>query len=99
MLPVVEPEGRSTARRILLYSAALIPVSMAPTLLGMSGRIYLFGALLLGTALLYSGARLTRLRVPLSAALSKQRARQLLHATVFYLPLLFILMMLNRVSS
>ena len=99
MLPVVEPEGRSTARRILLYSVVLIPVSAAPTLLGMAGRIYLCGALLLGAALLYSGVRLARLRMPLSAALSKQRARRLLQATVLYLPLLFILMMLNRVSS
>jgi heme o synthase len=99
MLPVVEPEGRSTARRIILYSLVLIPVSMAPTLLGMSGRIYLFGALLLGTALLYVGARLASLRMPLTSALSKQRARQLLQATVLYLPLLFVLMMLNRVSS
>jgi heme O synthase-like polyprenyltransferase len=65
----------------------------------MSGRIYLFGALLLGTALLYVGARLASLRMPLTAALSKQRARQLLQATVLYLPLLFVLMMLNRVSS
>jgi hypothetical protein len=37
--------------------------------------------------------------MPLTAALSKQRARQLLQATVLYLPLLFVLMMLNRVSS
>ena len=99
MLPVVEPEGRSTALRIILYSLVLIPVSMAPTLLGMSGRVYLFGALLLGTALLYVGARLATLQLPLTAALSKQRARQLLQATVLYLPLLFVLMMLNRVSS
>ena len=99
MLPVVEPEGRSTALRIILYSLVLIPVSMAPTLFGMSGRIYLFGALLLGTALLYVGVRLASLGMPLTAALSKQRARQLLHATVLYLPLLFALMMLSRVSS
>jgi protoheme IX farnesyltransferase len=99
MLPVVDPEGRSTARRIILYSLVLIPVSMTPTLIGMSGRVYLLGAILLGTALLYVGARLASLRMPLTAALSKQRARQLLQATVLYLPLLFILMMLNRVSS
>ena len=48
MLPVVEPDGRSTARQIVLYGLALIPVSLAPSLLGMSGRIYLAGALLLG---------------------------------------------------
>jgi heme o synthase len=99
MLPVVEPEGKSTALRIILYSLVLIPVSMTPTLLGMAGRIYLLGALLLGTGLLYVGSRLATLRMPLTAARSKQRARQLLQATVLYLPLLFILMMMNRVSS
>ncbi len=99
MLPVVQPDGRSTARRILLYSLILIPVSLTPTLLGMSGRIYLVGALVLDVALLYIGLRLTTLRIPVSAARSKQRARQLLQATVLYLPLLFVLMMLNRFSS
>jgi heme o synthase len=99
MLPVVEPDGRSTALRIIAYSLALIPVSLAPAFLGMSGRVYFFGALLLGVALVYTGARLTLLRAPISAPRSKQRARQLLQATVLYLPLLFVLMMLNRVSS
>jgi protoheme IX farnesyltransferase len=96
---VVEPDGRSTALRIIAYSLVLIPVSLAPTFLGMSGRIYLGGALLMGIALLYTGSRLTLLRVPIGAPRSKQRARQLLQATVLYLPLLFVLMMLNRVSS
>ena len=99
MLPVVQPDGRSTARRILVYSLILIPVSLTPTFLGMSGRIYLIGALVLDVALLYIGLRLTMLRIPVSAARSKQRARQLLQATVLYLPLLFVLMMLNRISS
>ena len=48
MLPVVEPDCRSTARQIVLYGIALIPVSLVPGMLGMSGRIYLVGALLLG---------------------------------------------------
>ena len=99
MLPVVEPDGKSTARRILIYSLLLIPVSLTPTFLGMSGRAYLIGALLLGAALLYVGGRLITLRAPLSAPRSKQRARQLLQATVLYLPLLFVLMMLSRISS
>jgi protoheme IX farnesyltransferase len=85
--------------RIILYSLLLIPVSLAPSFLGMAGRIYLVGALLLGVTLLYVGSRLTLLRAPLSAPRSKQRARQLLQATVLYLPLLFVLMMLNRISS
>jgi protoheme IX farnesyltransferase len=99
MLPVVEPDGKSTARRIILYSLALIPISLVPTFLGMAGRVYLVGALLLGAALLYVASRLTMLEAPVNAARSKQRARQLLQATVFYLPLLFVLMMLNRISS
>ena len=99
MLPVVEPDGKSTARRIIVYSLGLIPISIVPAFLGMAGRIYFVGALLLSAALLYAGSRLTMLQAPISAARSKQRARQLLQATVFYLPLLFVLMMLDRISS
>ncbi len=99
MLPVVESDGKSTALRIILYSIALIPISVAPSFLGMSGRIYLVGALIMGLALFYFGLRLATLQLPLSTAHSKQRARRLLQATVFYLPLLFALMMINTVSS
>src|SRR4030095_9826849 len=44
MLPVVEADGKSTARQIVIYSILLIPVSLLPTFLQMSGRIYLLGA-------------------------------------------------------
>jgi hypothetical protein len=53
----------------------------------------------MGCALLYVGLRLAILRAPIAAAMSKQRARQLLQATVLYLPVLFIVMMWNTVSS
>jgi heme O synthase-like polyprenyltransferase len=53
----------------------------------------------MGLALLYVGLRLASLDMPITAAVSKQRARQLLQATVFYLPLLFVVMMLDTVSS
>jgi protoheme IX farnesyltransferase len=99
MLPVVEPDGKSTAREILLYSLALIGVSLTPTLLGLSGRLYFVGALLLSIALFYVGTRLTGANLPVTAPRSKPRARQLLQATVFYLPLLFALMMLNAVHK
>jgi protoheme IX farnesyltransferase len=98
MLPVVEPDGRSTARQILLYSIALIPISLLPALLGMSGRLYLLGALLMSLGLFYCGMRLATFKLAPSTARSKQRARHLLQATVFYLPLLFALMMLNTAS-
>ncbi len=95
MLPVVEEDGRSTARRILGYSIALIPISVLPSLLGMAGKIYLVGAILLGIALLYFGVRLAFLKLPLANARSKMYARHVLQATVIYLPLLFALMMGN----
>jgi heme o synthase len=89
MLPVVEPDGRSTARQIVLYGLALIPVSLVPGLLGMSGRIYLVGALLLGLWFLYSGVRVALER-------SLVRARNVLITSVFYLPLIYGLMLLDR---
>lgn len=97
MLPVVEEDGRSTARRILAYSIALIPISVLPSFMGMAGRIYMVGAILLGIGLLYFGMRLAFLNSPLVSAQSKARARYVLQATVIYLPLLFALMMSNSV--
>ncbi|MDX6443839.1 MAG: heme o synthase [Blastocatellia bacterium] len=89
MLPVVEPDGRVTGQQIILYSLMLVPVSLLPTFLGVSGKVYLVAALVLGLLFLASSIR---------AALSKsnQHARQLLLASVLYLPLLFGMMVLNR---
>jgi protoheme IX farnesyltransferase len=89
MLPVVEPDGRVTGQQIVLYTVMLLPVSLLPTFLGTAGKIYFAGALILGLLFLYFSLR---------AAFSKSRqaARQLLLASVIYLPLLFILMVLDR---
>lgn len=95
MLPVVEEDGRSTARRIVGYSLILIPLSMLPSFFGMAGRIYLVGALVLGLGLFYFGARLAFLKMPLNSPRSRRLARHVLQATVIYLPLLFALMMGN----
>ena len=89
MLPVVEPDCRSTARQIVLYGMALIPVSLIPGILGMSGRIYLVGALLLGLWFLYSGVRVALER-------SLARARGVLITSVLYLPLIYGLMLIDR---
>lgn len=97
MLPVVEEDGRSTARRILAYSIALIPISLLPSFMGMAGKIYLVGAIVLGFGMLYFGIRLAFLNLPLVNPQSKLRARHVLQATVIYLPLLFALMMGNAV--
>jgi protoheme IX farnesyltransferase len=98
MLPVVAADGKSTIREILIYSILLIPVSLIPSFLGMSGRVYLVGAVVLGLALLYCSFRLARLGMAPTRPQSKARARQLLQATVFYLPLLFALMMINTAA-
>src|SRR6266508_4800259 len=89
MLPVVEPNGRVTAQQIVVYTLMLLPVSLLPTMLSISGKAYLGGAFVLGLVFLYFSVR---------AAFSKsnQQARQLLLASVLYLPLLFILMVLDR---
>ena len=89
MLPVVEPDGRSTARQIVLYGMALIPVSLMPGVLGMSGRVYLVGAFLLGLWFLYSGVRVALER-------SHVRARNVLMTSVIYLPLIYGLMLIDR---
>jgi protoheme IX farnesyltransferase len=89
MLPVVEPDCRSTARQIVIYGIALIPVSLVPSMLGMSGRIYLVGALLLGLWFLYSG-------VQVAVERSMVRARNVLVTSVLYLPLIYGLMLLDR---
>ena len=86
---MVEPDGGSTAWRILAYSLVLIPVSLAPTFLSMTGNLYLVGALILSTLYFYAGIRVVIERTAI-------RARQVLMASVFYLPLLYALMVLNR---
>ena len=90
MLPVVEPDGESTARQILLYSIVLIPISLLPKMMGMTGTIYLIGALAMGIAFLYSG-----IQVLLNK--TKLRARRVLLTSVVYLPVLYLLMVLDPV--
>jgi len=98
MLPVVESDGRSTARQILMYGAALLPTTLAPTMLGMAGLSYFIGAAVLGLGLFYFCARIWSECLPPSTPRSKTLARALLKATVTYLPLLFALMMLNSAA-
>ena len=89
MLPVVEPDGMSTGRQIILYASTLIPVSLFPVLLGMSGKVYLVGALILGGWFLYTGVRV-------AFDLTNVRARRVLLASIIYLPAIYGLMIFDR---
>src|SRR3954454_22292077 len=95
MLPVVEKDGRSTVRQSIVYGALLIPVSALPFVLHMAGIVYLVAAIALGAAYLFVATRLGADAQPPAAPQSKKGARELLRASVLYLPLLFLLMMLN----
>jgi heme o synthase len=89
MLPVIEPDGESTARRIVACSLLLIPISLVPRLLGMTGSIYVAAAIAAGLVLLYFGVRLGRERRLVGA-------RHVLLASVLYLPALLTVMLLDR---
>jgi protoheme IX farnesyltransferase len=90
MLPVIEPDGRSTGRQAVLYTAALLPVALAPSLVGMSGVAYFTGALVL--TLLFLGMSL---RFAMTRAV--RDARRLFFASIIYLPLLLGLMIVDRI--
>jgi hypothetical protein len=88
MLPVVDTDGKSTVWRILAYSGALVSVSLLPFAVGMAGRVYLIGAVMMGLALFRVSAGMAYPQLPVTAAASKARARWLLRTTILYLPLL-----------
>jgi protoheme IX farnesyltransferase len=89
MLPVVDREGGATFGQIVLAAALLIPISLLPTIVGIAGLRYLFGALLIG---------MTLVQVCLWAARTKSnaRAKWLMHATVVHIPLLLGLLMFDK---
>ncbi len=82
MLPVVEPDGNSTANRILWTSVLLAPTSLLPVVLAMSGKVYLGAAVLMGAMLLYTAFKFFGER-------TTERARGVLLASVVYLPVLY----------
>lgn len=88
-LPVVEPDGRSTAQQVVLYASVLLPVSLAPTLAGMAGRVYFGAALAMGTVFLALGVQFARRR-------TSRSARRLFIGSVVYLPLLWALLLSTR---
>src|SRR5271170_6817059 len=95
MLPVVQPDGWSTVVEALVYAVLMIPVSVVPYYLHLTGRFYLVTAILLGLVYLAYTIRFARITRALTTAESRKYARELLRASVIYLPLLLTVMMLN----
>jgi protoheme IX farnesyltransferase len=85
MLPVIEPDGRSTGRQAVIYSLALLPVAIAPGPIGMTGPVYFVGALILSLAFIALAVRFAMTR-------SIPDARKLFFGSIIYLPLLWMLM-------
>lgn len=89
MLPVVEPDGESTVRQMLLFSIVLIPVSLVPRYLDMTGNFYVAGTLAAGVAFVAACVRMSKDRTLL-------KARSVLLVSVIYLPVLYGLLLLDR---
>jgi heme o synthase len=85
MLSVIEPEGRRSGRQAVLYAIALIPVTLVPTIVGVSGMVYGAVALVMGLGLLWLAARF-------AIARTEGTARALFFGSIVYLPLLWIAM-------
>ncbi len=92
LLPVVDPDGTSTARQILTYSLALVSVGMVPTLLGLAGPIYFAASILLGIGMLVPSYRLAR-------SAKTADARRVMFASLLYLPVLFAIMAADKLPS
>lgn len=90
ILSVVDVEGSETAKQIILYSIVLIPLTLVPSLWGVTGHHYFLGAFALGLAFLLYGIRLAMQR-------NHYSARQLFLVSILYLPLLGLLMVWDRI--
>jgi heme o synthase len=92
LLPVVEPDAKSTGRQIVTNSLALLVVGLLPTLVGLTGAVYFIAALILGLGFLGYG-------VAFAFARSAPSARQLMFASLVYLPVLLIVMALDKMPN
>ena len=90
MLPSVDPDGHRTGSQALSHTLALVPVSLCPSMMNLTGRLYFVGATVLGLVFLWSAIQFSR-------QLTLSRARQLFYVSILYLPLLLGLMVLDKV--
>jgi len=85
LLPVIHPDGRSTGRQALLYTTALVPITLMPTFIGMASAYYLAGAVVLGAIMGVFSLEFAVVR-------TQDAARRLFFASILYLPLLWALL-------
>jgi protoheme IX farnesyltransferase len=90
MLPVIDPDGHRAGRQAVLYAAALVPVSLLPTLAGISGVVYFGSAIVLSLTLLV-------LAIRFAATRADATARALFFGSIIYLPLIWIVMIADRI--
>ncbi|SUZ75696.1 uncharacterized protein METZ01_LOCUS28550 [marine metagenome] len=89
MLPVIEPDGNRTIRQILWHLSLLFPISLLPVLIGMNGNIYLYGVLIITLYYFLSA-------FPMLYKKSYKNASRILKASVFYLPALMIIIIIDK---
>jgi len=98
MLPVVQPDGWSTVVEAVFYAVLMIPVSLAPWRLGVTGAVYVIPATALGLVYLVYTLRFARILRAKTEDESRMLARDLLKVSVLYLPLLFTTLMLCAIA-
>jgi protoheme IX farnesyltransferase len=89
ILSVVDPEGCSTARHMVLYGVALLPISVLPAVLKLSGPFYCFGAIAVGAWFLSTAVIAARARALAPAS-------RVFLASLGYLPTVLLLLVLDR---
>ncbi len=91
LLPVIEPDGRSTGRQAVIYTAALVPMSLLPSVVGLASPRYLFQAIALGAVLMFLSVEFANKR-------TMEAARRLFFGSILYLPILWALLVLDHRS-
>ena len=89
LLPVIQPDGRTTGSQSVLYTAALIPISLLPTVVGLSSMYYAVGAITLAAVLMV-------LSLEFAGTRTMPAARRLFFGTILYLPLLWIVLLADH---
>ena len=89
MLPVIEPNGTRMIRQIFWHLTLLFPVGFLPFIIGMSGNIYLFGTTILTLWYFLSA-------IPMLKEKSTKNASRILKASVLYLPLLIVIIIIDK---